>query len=222
VDVILGFAGSTTGAGMKRKDWKWIDLNFFLQLLLGGKSVVQQLLLVLLSIPPLVFLTRAWWGLDRNGERYRTLVWAAAITWTMVVNLYVGMYDTVLMVIAVLQTADVVRSASPLSPRGRGDGSEGTTLAKTSPSSPTSPPRGERGERAEERGEHCEAPSAYPTAFRNLVFVVFLTAWVAQPLAIAMLALTGERSAIQIYTIALAAFGIYQLIQARRFAKAES
>src|SRR6185503_16412331 len=52
LDVILGFTGSTLGAGMKRKDWKWVDLNFFLQLLLGGKSAGQQVLFGLLSLPP--------------------------------------------------------------------------------------------------------------------------------------------------------------------------
>jgi hypothetical protein len=114
---LLQFAGTTTGSSLVLKEWKWVDLNFFTRLLLGGPSLAQKLLCLLLILPPLTFLVRAWARLDRAPD-HRTLVWAAGVTGTLIVNLYVGIYDTVLVVLAALLTAGVLLRRTSELPAG--------------------------------------------------------------------------------------------------------
>jgi len=116
VRVVLNFTGTTTGGGLVRKEWKWVDLNFFLRLLLGGPSTLQSALLLLLSLPPLAFLCRAWWRYASAEQGYRSLLWATTVTWTLVVNLYIGMYDTILVAIAALVTAGVLSGTGSVLP----------------------------------------------------------------------------------------------------------
>jgi hypothetical protein len=115
--VLFGFARTTGGGGLTLRLWKYVDLNSFLRLLLGGPSGLQLALLLLLAAGPLVYLVRAWWRLDRYGDDHRRLVWAATLVWTLVLNLYVGVYDTVLVVIAALGAADLLTRRGLLPPR---------------------------------------------------------------------------------------------------------
>jgi len=39
---------------------------------------------------------------ERKAEDERDLLWAATLTWTLVLNLYLGIYDTTLVVLSVL------------------------------------------------------------------------------------------------------------------------
>lgn len=113
-DVLLAFRKSTTGAdGLVLRTWKYIDLNSSLKLLCGGPSPVQLGLVLLLAVVPLAMLVRAWarWGTtDENG---RQLLWAAALTWTPVLNLYVGVYDSVIVVQGALLTAACIARRVP-------------------------------------------------------------------------------------------------------------
>jgi len=43
------------------------------------------------------------------GKPAQILVWAATLTWTLVLNLYVPIYDSVLVVLSVIATAGVVK-----------------------------------------------------------------------------------------------------------------
>jgi hypothetical protein len=115
IDALLGFTGTATGTGMERKDWKFIDLNFFFRTLFGEPTPLGKVLVLLLAAVPLVFLVVSWWRLDRSGENYRRLLWASTVTWTMVINVYMGIYDMVLVALALLWTADVFyRPGNPL------------------------------------------------------------------------------------------------------------
>jgi hypothetical protein len=107
IDALRGFTGTATGTGMVRKDWKFIDLNFFFRNLFGEPTPLGKALVLVIAAVPLIFLVISWWRLDRGGEAYRRLVWASTVTWTMVLNVYMGPYDMILVVLAVLWTADV-------------------------------------------------------------------------------------------------------------------
>ena len=107
VDALRGFTGTATGTGMVRKDWKFIDLNFFFRNLFGEPTPLGKALVLVIAAVPLVFLIVSWWRLDRTGEAYRRLVWASTVTWTMVINVYMGIYDLILVVLALLWTADI-------------------------------------------------------------------------------------------------------------------
>lgn len=78
VDTLVNFTGTASGRNLTIKEWKWVDLNFFLRLLLGGPSIGQKVVWVVLALPPLGFLARSWWARAEKGEEKRTLVWAAS------------------------------------------------------------------------------------------------------------------------------------------------
>jgi len=65
-------------------------------------------LLAVSAAVALPFLAHAWWRLDRAGDDHRKLVWAGTLTATLVLNLYVGVYDTVVVVLGALLTTDVL------------------------------------------------------------------------------------------------------------------
>jgi hypothetical protein len=118
-EFLLSFSRTTVGGGdLELKQFKWLDLNSFTKLLLHGPGPGQKLLFLILALPPLAFLVRAWWRLDARGPEYRSLVWAAALTGTMVLNLYVVLYDTIVVVIGVVLTAGVLAGRGPQLPAG--------------------------------------------------------------------------------------------------------
>jgi hypothetical protein len=117
IDALRGFTGTATGTGMVRKDWKFIDLNFFFRNLFGEPTPLGKALVLVIAAVPLIFLAISWWrlGKDQMSEvsetrevlAYRRLVWASTVIWTMVLNVYMGPYDMILVVLALLWTADV-------------------------------------------------------------------------------------------------------------------
>jgi hypothetical protein len=107
--LLLGFAGTTSGSeGAVLPVSKFVDLNSFFRLLFGGTSALTGVLMLLILAVPLGSLAVTWWRVGRADGTRRRLLWAATLTWTLVANLYVGAYDSVLVVQAALLTADVV------------------------------------------------------------------------------------------------------------------
>ncbi len=107
IDALRGFTGTATGPGLDLKNFKFIDLNFFFRNLFGGPTTLGKVLVPLIAVVPLVLLFKSWWNMDRGPESRRRLVWAGTVTWTMVINVYMGVYDMILVVPALLWTADV-------------------------------------------------------------------------------------------------------------------
>jgi len=117
IDALRGFTGTATGTGMVRKDWKFVDLNFFFRNLFGEPTQLGKALVLVIAAVPLIFLVVSWWRLGkdqiskasetREVLAYRRLLWASTVTWTMVLNVYMGPYDMILVVPALLWTADV-------------------------------------------------------------------------------------------------------------------
>jgi hypothetical protein len=107
MEALLGFSGTATGTGMERTDWKFIDLNFFFRNLFGEPTLLGKTLAVMLALPPLVFLIVSWWRLDQGNKLQRRLLWASTVAWTMVINVYMGPYDMILVVLSLLWTAEV-------------------------------------------------------------------------------------------------------------------
>jgi hypothetical protein len=108
--VLVGFAQSTAGASgatssLELRLWKYVDINSFLRLILGGPSAINIVVLLLTGALVMGLLVPAWRRLGREGCCHRDLVLAATLTWTLVLNLYVGVYDTILVVHSLLLTA---------------------------------------------------------------------------------------------------------------------
>jgi hypothetical protein len=124
--LLVGFAHTTSSSeGAVLPAWKFVDLNSSLRALFGAGPAVWVLLVLILAVP-LAGLGAAAWRFGRlraagaaEGAP-RRLLWAATLTWTPVANLYVGVYDSVLVVLAALLTAEDLRGPGEGGPRFRG------------------------------------------------------------------------------------------------------
>ena len=118
LDVLMSFRKSTSGGGLGILTWKYVDLNNTLRLLCGGKSSAQFLVFVVLSLIPFALLAKAWWRWPRLEMNHRQLLWTATLACMPILNLYVGIYDSILVVQSAVLGIDVIlrdrRSDSPL------------------------------------------------------------------------------------------------------------
>lgn len=95
----LAFNAQTAGApGDAWHRSKYVDLSAFVHLLFGSSQTVTAGLLLLAGLGTVAVLGRAWWWAE---GRARNELWAATLCFTLVVNAYAPIYDTVLAVAAV-------------------------------------------------------------------------------------------------------------------------
>ncbi len=76
---------------------KYVDLNSFFNLLLGGSSAVQALAAIATSTAFLI-LAWTWWRCRRQSHNVQRNLWAATITWMLMISIYAPVYDTILLV----------------------------------------------------------------------------------------------------------------------------
>jgi hypothetical protein len=88
---------------------KYVDLSSFSSNIRDGRTPVAIAVFLGASLLALVLLLRSWWKAQANGQTYNTLVWAATITWTLLLNVYVPLYDSTLVVLSLLMTAGALR-----------------------------------------------------------------------------------------------------------------
>jgi hypothetical protein len=81
---------------------KHIDIGSCLLAVSGGRSALVGPLLVLITVCVLVALAVLGWRSAKCGPPVQSLTWATALTWTLLVNVYVPIYDAVLVTIAVV------------------------------------------------------------------------------------------------------------------------
>jgi hypothetical protein len=95
-----------------KQAWKYVDFDSFASLFPGGRTGLGRMVLVGCVLWAAFSLIRAWW--ESNGARKpaSTLVWATTITWTLVLNVYVPIYDSILVVISAIATAGVLKAVS--------------------------------------------------------------------------------------------------------------
>lgn len=119
---LLAFNKSTAGGDLEIRIWKYVDLNHTWRLLLGPESQWRRPLFALSLLVPFAFLVRAWWTMPYRNETERLWLWAAAIAWTPVLNLYVGIYDSILVVQSALIACSIIattlRDPHPLTSSG--------------------------------------------------------------------------------------------------------
>ncbi len=98
--------GAATVEGHSFKQlWKYVDAASFLS------AIPHPLFwpVVAVSVPAGAWiayrLLRLWW----QSPKPAVLVWAATLTWTMVLNVYVPIYDSILVVLSAITTAGILR-----------------------------------------------------------------------------------------------------------------
>lgn len=114
ITMLLSFARGSAGvqAHSFKQAWKYVDFASFASLVPGGRSWLGQVLLFGCAFWVACVLVRVWWksaGLERATN---TMVWATTFTWTLVLNVYVPIYDSILVVPSIIATAGVLKGHS--------------------------------------------------------------------------------------------------------------
>jgi hypothetical protein len=106
--LLSGYASATTGSETVFRTWKFVDANSFFKLLFGDRPSLVWLAMAVVGIGALPFLIRAWWGMRGLPSARQMMLWSCTITLSLVLNLYVGIYDTILVVPGMMLTADAL------------------------------------------------------------------------------------------------------------------
>jgi hypothetical protein len=89
--------------------YKFVDLNSFLQAIGGGRSTPEMAIFALITISIGTVLGVLLWKSAKCGRPVQSLAWATTITWTLLLNVYVPMYDSVLVVLAAVLAIGAVK-----------------------------------------------------------------------------------------------------------------
>lgn len=108
INTLLYFTNASTSAASGLRSWKYVDINSFFRLLLSHHANLRWTMTAAAFLLVVPFLFRLWRLSDLKRRDEQSLVWALTITWTLVLNLYVGIYDSTLVVLSVLLTTDVL------------------------------------------------------------------------------------------------------------------
>jgi hypothetical protein len=91
------FAGiATTNESIIRRT-KYVDLNSFFAILLGGGSV-ERAIATLAAASAFLLLGWTWWRSRRRSHEVQRYLWGATLTWTLMINIYAPVYDTILLI----------------------------------------------------------------------------------------------------------------------------
>jgi hypothetical protein len=118
INTLLYFTGASTSADTGLRSWKYVDVNSFFRLLLGQYPLLRWVLTAATFLFVLPFLFLVWWVSDLKRRDEQGLVWAMTLAWTLVINLYVGIYDSTLAVLSSLLAADVLYRQAGRNPLG--------------------------------------------------------------------------------------------------------
>src|SRR5208337_1596085 len=86
---------------------KSVDMSAFFHLLLGNSEPLTSIVLIVAGVAAVGVLGRTWW---HNNNLAQNELWAATLCFTLVVNAYAPIYDTVLAVAAVALVASRLQS----------------------------------------------------------------------------------------------------------------
>ena len=103
--------GHTAGLGgaSRLQLWKYLDLNSSFAAVRDGRTVPGTMLLVSLMLASAAALAVLLWKSAALGRPTQWLGWAATLTCTLLLNVYVPIYDSVLVTIAFILTLGALR-----------------------------------------------------------------------------------------------------------------
>jgi alpha-1,2-mannosyltransferase len=91
------FAGiATTNETIIRRT-KYVDLNSFFSILLGGSSA-ERAIAALAAAAAFLLLGWTWWRAREESHEVQRYLWAATLSWTLMINIYAPVYDTILLI----------------------------------------------------------------------------------------------------------------------------
>jgi hypothetical protein len=84
--------------------WKYVDLNSFSYAIPGGRSTAGLAILACMICCVAAWLALLLWKSAMAGTSAQSLAWAATLTWTLVLNVYIPRYDSILVAISLILT----------------------------------------------------------------------------------------------------------------------
>jgi hypothetical protein len=116
ISLLQVFTQVTTSEQTVFRVWKYIDLASFFRLLLGSSTFFEWYIGSIIPFVGLIFLWYAWKSFRQiEGRNQEQLHWAICITFTLVLNIYMGIYDSIFIVLACLLTLNSFYASLPLS-----------------------------------------------------------------------------------------------------------
>lgn len=101
--------GSFGSAALRSHGYKvltlYVDLSTFSALLPDGRSWPGRITFFVAACCAAFSLFRAWQKAANDGRTPDSLIWATALTWTLVLNVYVPVTDCTLVVLSLIATA---------------------------------------------------------------------------------------------------------------------
>ena len=89
--------------------WQFNDLNSFSCAVAGGRTPGGLLILAFVSVIAIVYLAVLLWR-SANGDRPELrLAWATTLTWSMLLNVYYPIYDTILIAVSIMLSIAAAR-----------------------------------------------------------------------------------------------------------------
>jgi hypothetical protein len=88
----------------------YVDISSFSALLPGGRSLPACVAFSVGACCAAFFLYRAWRDSVADGKTSESLIWAATLTWTLILNIYVGINDCILVILSLIATAGALKS----------------------------------------------------------------------------------------------------------------
>lgn len=113
LQVLLDFRQSTASQEqLAIRLWKYVDFNHFYRLLLGDSVYQRVAFLATIAIISFSLLIPGWWKWPAVGNEQSRL-WARTLCLIPLINLYVGVYDSILVVLAVIILTEWILNEKP-------------------------------------------------------------------------------------------------------------
>jgi hypothetical protein len=99
------FAGTAGIRGeLVTKRWEYVDFNSFSYVVPGGRSWLGLTIIAFVVLGVGIWLVRLLHKSASADDAAQNLTWATTLTWTLVMNVYVPVYDTLMIVVIVALT----------------------------------------------------------------------------------------------------------------------
>ena len=101
---LLQFKLISQKAGVGVSPAQFVDLNSLSYGIPGGRSMLVLAVFVAVAVAAAAWLASLLWRSSRFGRPAQSMAWATTLTWTLLLNVYVPMYDSALAVVALILT----------------------------------------------------------------------------------------------------------------------
>ncbi len=112
LNILLGASAKSLSTRAVFRTFKYTDIFSFSRLLFGNFKAMYWATITITAVSSLPLLFQRSWKTANLNHKRKDLVYACTLTWTTVFNVHFGIYDAVIVVLAILLTANVLYQSS--------------------------------------------------------------------------------------------------------------